>query len=301
MRPLLATFLLASSPPTHSSAPPSPDDDCADIRRLDFSPPMLAAPRICVSPGILTGLLFDHPVDVDLQDEVRFAEVTRGREFIGFIPPRDMVSGERLRLTAVLSVGDTRQSLTFVLVAHPGQGSHQVEITYQERSWQSLNDALGQTLLTNRRLSEKIATLEAEAAQAREQLDSRTGLCGAYAGGQLSYDGIKTRVLHLLNGWSGELRVHQVVSYRGTPNVAVEVTLINPTQESWRLEKATLVNARGETLNALRFRQAEALRPGEKLPVFVEFDPTNFALDSTTLTLADGGARTVSIPDVVFP
>lgn len=299
MLPLLTALLLASSPPR--LAEPTPDDDCADVRRLDLSPPVLSAPRICVSPGVLTGLLFDHPVDVELQDEVRFAEVTRGRELIGFIPPRDMVSGEHLRLTAVLSVGGMRQSLTFVLVAHPGQGSHQVDITYQERSWQSLNDTLGQTLLTNRRLIEKIATLETEAAQARAQLASLVGLCGAYEGGQLDIHGITVRVLDWLTGANGGFQIQRVLSYRGASNVAVEVALINPTQEPWSLEKATLVNARGETLNALRFRQAEALRSGERQQVFVEFDLTGFALDGATLTLADAGARTLSLPGVVFP
>lgn len=297
----LAALLLASSPLQDAPAQPHPEDDCADIRRLELSPPMLSPPRICVSPGLLTGLVFDRPVDVEIQEEVRFAQVIRGREVIGLIPPRDMLPGEQLRLTTVLGAGETRQSLTFVLVAHPGQGSHQVEVNYNERSRQALSDALGQAVLSNRRLSEAMVALQAETDRMRTLLGSSAGLCGAYAGGQLGQNGIATRLVRMPIGSAGELKATSAMSYRGTSNIAVEVVLKNQAQEPWSLEDATLVNARGETLKAVRFRQTEVLLAGESLPVFVEFDPTGFALEGATLTLAGGGERTLSLPNVVFP
>src|SRR5687767_5653785 len=80
---------------------PLPAAACEDVRRIELSrEPTARGREICVGLGLMTGLLFDAPVSVELQDEVRFVEVTRGRSGIGFVPPRDMAEGERLRLTA---------------------------------------------------------------------------------------------------------------------------------------------------------------------------------------------------------
>ncbi|WNG27644.1 DUF2381 family protein [Cystobacter fuscus] len=301
MLTLLASWLLASSPLPSSPVEQRPSDDCEDIRRLELSPPVLSPPRICVSPGTLTGVIFDHPVVVELQEEVRFVEVTRGRVSIAFMPPRDLRPGETLRLTAVLGVGETSANLTFVLVAHPGHGSHQIEVNYNQRSWQSMNDALSQALLANRRLSAENTTLVEEGTQMRAQLAQSTGLCGAYAGGQLTQKGITSRRIDVPPVPAVALGALKAASYRGDSNIAVEIMLTHQTPEPWSLEKATLVNERGETLNALRHRQVGPLPPGEKLPVFVEFDPTNFTLGKATLTLTGTGGRTLTLPKVVFP
>ncbi|MFY0577785.1 DUF2381 family protein [Cystobacter fuscus] len=301
MLTLLASWLLASSPLLASPTEQRPSDDCEDIRRLELSPPVLSPPRICVSPGTLTGVIFDHPVVVELQEEVRFVEITRGRTGIAFIPPRDLRPGETLRLTAVLGVGETSQNLTFVLVAHPGHGSHQIEVNYNQRNWQSMNDALSQALLANRRLNAENAALEEEGIRMRAQLARPTGLCGAYAGGQLSQNGITSRRIDVPLAPDGALGALHAVTYRGRSNIAVEVMLIHRGPEPWSLENATLVNELGETLNALRHRQVGALSPGEELPVFVEFDPTDFTLGKATLTLTGTRGRTLTLPKVVFP
>lgn len=297
----LACLLLASSPAPLPLVQSAPKDDCADIRSLELLPPVLSPPRLCVSPGIMTSVLFDHPVAAELQEEARFVEVTRGRGGIGFIPPRDLLPGEQLRLTAVLQAGQTRQSLTFILVAHPGQGSHQINVHYTGRTWQDMSDALSQSLLANTNLSEENAALREELSRMRAQQAQPTGLCGAWTGRQLTRKGIATHVMAVNREAAGTLAVTGAVSFRGDSTVAVEVSIINPSQEHWNLEKAALVNEQGETLKALRFRQADELAPDGTLTVFVEFDPTDFALSHTTLTLADADAQSLTLPNVVFP
>ena len=53
---------------------------CEDIQRIDLSQsPTAAALEVCVSPRLMTGFTFDAPAVVELQDDVRFAEVMHGR------------------------------------------------------------------------------------------------------------------------------------------------------------------------------------------------------------------------------
>ncbi|MET0405063.1 MAG: DUF2381 family protein [Cystobacter sp.] len=300
---LTAWLLIASTPVSAPAAGQLSSDDCEDTRHLEVAPPLLAPPRICISPGTLTGVIFDRPVTVELEDEVRFLEVTRGRAGIAFIPPRDLRPGETLRLTAAMGMEETSQNLTFVLVAHPGHGSHQIEVSYRPRSWQSMADALSQALLANQRLRTENAALTEEGFLLREQLSQPTGLCGAFASGQLSYfRGIAARTMDTSNSSSGELEVVTITSYRGNTNIAVEVRLKHQTPEPWSLETATLVNEQGKMLRALRYRQAHALKSGEVGVVFVEFEPSvDLALDTATLRLTGTDGRAVTLIHVVFP
>ena len=302
MLALITSWLLIASVPGSSSVAGQPSsDDCEDTRQLELSPPVLAPPRICISPGTLTGVMFDYPVTVELQDEVRFVEVTRGRAGIAFIPPRDLRPGEVLRLTAALGAGEASQSLTLVLVTHPGHGSHQIEVSYRPRSWQSMTDALSQTLLANQRLRTENDALVEEGARLRAQLTPPTGLCGAFDGGELSDErGIPLRRILLAQSSTEPLTAAHVTSFRGRSNVAVEV-LFSQTVEPWSLEKATLVNEKGEQLDALRYRQAILIPPDRNLTVFVEFDPTNFTLDGAILKLTGTGGRAVTLTHIVFP
>ena len=135
----------------------------------------------------------------------------------------------------------------------------------------------------------------------RAQFAQPMGLCGAYAGGQLSETGITSRRIDVPPVPAVALGALHAVSYRGHSNIAVKLMLTHQTSEPWSLEKATLVNERGETLNALRHRQVGALLPGEKLPVFVEFNPTNFTPGRATLTLTGTGGQVLTLSNVVFP
>ena len=303
MMTAIISLFLASSPPSSSRLESQPRDECEDTRRLELSRPTAGPQRICVSPGTMTGLLFDSPVVVEIQDEIRFVEVTRGRNGVSFVPPQDMLPGEQLRLTATLQVGAIRESVTFALVAHPEQATHQVEVYRDQRSWQSLRDELNQASLTSKRLQEEKEALEAELEQIKTRLALSMGLRGDYISGELDRHGIETRALPLLLDEApvGVLNAPQATSYRGKRNVAVEVLIRNDTREIWTLKKATLVNNQGETLEAIRIWQPNELLPDQDVRVFVEFDATSITSDRVTLNLGGAGNRVLSIPNVVFP
>lgn len=252
----------------------------------------------------MTGLLFDHPVVVEFQDEARFIEIIRGRTGISFVPPPDMLPGEQLRLTANLQVRESHQSVTFALIAYPGQATHQVEVHGDTRTWQSLHDELNQAWLMSKRLKEENEALKAELAQAQVQLARSTGLRGSYIAGDIGWRrGVATREFELpqvAETRSGELSAVRAVSYRGSKSVAVAVAVLNTTPDPWMLENATLVNSQGETLAAIRVWQPETLLPNDTLRVFVEFETNRVPSGPATLNL-EGDTRVISVSNVVFP
>jgi uncharacterized protein (TIGR02268 family) len=137
---LLVLALLQDSPLT----PPSAGADCQEVQRLELSLELGRSWEICVSPGLLTGFVIDSIARVDVEDELRFAEVMRGRTSISLMPPRDMRPGERLRLTARLTQGELSDSITFVLVAHEGQATRQVEVYRDERTREAFLNEVAQ-------------------------------------------------------------------------------------------------------------------------------------------------------------
>src|SRR5690349_8383226 len=92
--PLMLTLSLTQNP-----TPPG-TMGCEEIQRIEQARTTLAPHEFCVSPGLMTGVFFDAPVSVELQEEFRFEAVSRGRTSISVMPPRDMAPGERLRLSA---------------------------------------------------------------------------------------------------------------------------------------------------------------------------------------------------------
>ena len=129
-------FLVLLQAPAALESPP-PDIRCEQVKRLELSLVSTGHFEVCVSPGLMTGFRFDAPVTVDLQEDVRFEEVMSGRSSIGFVPPKDMAPGERIRLTAHIAGGGAPQSVTFALVAHRGRATHQVEVYRDQRTRES--------------------------------------------------------------------------------------------------------------------------------------------------------------------
>ncbi len=126
---ILVLAILRGSPVVQSTAAA-----CLEVQRVELSRAHGGSREICVSPGLLTGLVFDASVVVDLEEEIRFTEVSRGHTSISLIPPGDSVEGERLRLTARFRDGT---SVTFMLVVHTGQATRQVEVYRDGRARES--------------------------------------------------------------------------------------------------------------------------------------------------------------------
>ncbi|MFY0564957.1 DUF2381 family protein [Archangium lansingense] len=289
----LVALLLHGSP---ASAPPAAAP-CEDIQRIELSLSLgEVAHEVCVRPGILTGFTFDAPVVVELQDEVRFAEVMRGRSGISFVPPPDMAPGERLRLTAHWGGdGPSRQSVTFSLVAHSGRATHQVEVFRDQRSREAVLQENAQERAANQQLREQVQHLQVQLAQSG-------GLTGLLLSGALGHQGIPARQLRPGLGEQDPvegLSFTLLVTYRSLLTVAAEVWVLNSGSEPWIPEGASLVRPTGDALEGVRVRQGEPIPPQQLRRVLLE--APGAPSGEVTLRLWGADGRTLTIPNVTFP
>jgi len=297
---LLVLSLLPGSPVVE----PLPVAVCEDVRRIELSRSLTNGEReICVSPGLMTGLLFDAPVSVELQDEVRFVEVTRGRSGVSFVPPRDLAEGERLRLTARFMDGASLQeAIAFTLVAHSGRATHQVEIYRDRRTRESLQQEVAQERAKHQQLSEENQRLRGELERMRARLHQSAGLRSVIINGAMGPEGVAARALGILEEHTGrEISANRGVCYRSAKNVAVAVWLRNSGAEPWTVAGASLT-LDGEPMKGVVWH-GETIGAGETGLVVVEVNGAADALlrGEATLSLWEAGPRALHIPQVTFP
>lgn len=277
---------------------PPPVASCVDVQRIELAlDPPAAAREICVSPGLTTSLRFDAPAIVELQDEVHFEAVVRDRKLLTVMPPPEMSAGERLRLTVRFEGEPASSGITLMLVGHSGRATHQVEVSRDERTRESLRQEL---------LQERARTAQLREVLARTQslLDESGGLRSLIASKTMGSDGVQAQTLklELPEPPEGGFSLVTGSSYRATRSVAAEVWLRNSGPEPWRVAGGSLVDARGVELKGLKFRQDEVIAPNEVKPVIVEVDALgDQARGELTLMLWDAGGRTIILPKVTFP
>ena len=291
---LLVLVLLQGAP----AAEPPTVAACEDVHRVELSRALAVSSRdICVSPGLLTGFLFDVPASTELQDEVRFVEVSRGRSSISFVPPGDMLPGERLRLTAILQDGASRERLTFTLIAHRGQATRQVEVYRDRRPRESVQQEAEQERAKSQRLRE-------ENIQLRARMERMKGLGHLLATKVIGSEGVPalTITARRTGPSEGVLTITRCVSYRTNHTVAAEVWLENSTEDPWTVVGASLVDAQGQELKGMDFWQEEPILPHSTGSVIVEVDATSTqALGDLKLRLWDAELRVIILPSVRFP
>lgn len=271
---------------------------CEDSRRIELSSAPTATNReICVSPGIMTGFLFDTRVSLELQDEMRFVEVLRGRSGISFMPPRDMAIGERLRLTARSGDGSSEEIVTFTLVAHRGRATRQVEVYRDRRTRESYQQEAEQERVNNQQLREENQRLWV-------QVEQKQGLRSLLADGLVGEDGVAATTL--APGRPGAARESPSYlrgnCFRTQALVALLVLINNTTSAPWMATGASLTDARGEELPGLMLRQDEPIPPAANRMVFVEAGAKHWqAIGPLVLRIWDERSRVITIPGVVFP
>ncbi|REG32993.1 uncharacterized protein (TIGR02268 family) [Archangium gephyra] len=279
-------------------AEPPPVARCEDVQRIELAlEPSAAAREICVSPGLTTSLRFDAPVSVDLQDEVHFEAVVRDRKLLTVMPPPEMSAGERLRLTVHFEGEPASSGTTLMLVGHSGQATHQVEVSRDARTRESLRQELLQERARTAQLREALARTQAMLAQSGD-------LRSLIASKTMGPSGVQAQAIFL--EWPGQpeggLSWVSGISYRANKSVAAEVWLRNSGPEPWRVAGGSLVDARGVEMKGLKFRQDEEIAPGQLQPVIVEVDASYAqARGELTLTLWDERGRTITLPKVTFP
>lgn len=296
---LLVLVLLQG--PTAVESPPAAAD-CGNVQRVELSLVSTSTFDVCVSRGLMTGLRFDAPVTVELQDEVRFEEVVRARQLLTLLPPADMMPGERIRLTVRFEDGVARQNATFVLVGHRGQATHQVEVYRDKRTRESYQQEIEQEHAKNQRLREENQQLRGALQQLRSQLNQSVGLMELYVSGVLRPSGIRFRHFPGQQPTAGGLSVSSGISYRANETVAVEVWFLNSSTEPWTTVGASLVTAQGEKMEGLKLYQPEAIPPNEIGSVFIEVPAApGEPRGPVTLNLWEAGPRSISVPTVMFP
>ncbi|ATB27394.1 DUF2381 family protein [Melittangium boletus] len=292
-----ALLLLALRQGVLLANPPSAPT-CMERQRIELSrPPPPGGREICIRPGVLTGLLFDVPVSVDLQDEVRFEEILRSGRGIGVIPPPDLIPGERLRLTVRFSSEREPSSVTFPLVFHPGAVTRQVDVFHDDRSRDALVREVEEEHAKNQRLREENQSL-------REQLQRPLGLRQLILGGALDPNGIQVRVLlaPTHEPFDEPLSILSGVSYRAADQVAVDLVLRNNGTERWTLSAVALREDTGDPLRNVDFVQPPPLEPQGIQHLFVEGTlARNASLGALSLSIEDEEGRTITLPPIPLP
>lgn len=286
-----------SQPPTAAA--------CEGLQRVELALTLAAAAReICISPGIMTNFVFDAPVQVDLQDEVRFQEVTQGHSTLSLLPPPDLMQGERLRLTARLGDGSNPQRVTFFLVAHLGQATHQVEVYRDQRTRESLWQQLAQEQSKNQQLRDERERLRAQIEGLLIKLEQSGGLRDLLVNGALSARGIQVQELKGKEFVQSEgiLTYEWGRGYRSDRSIAAELWLKNSSPEPWTAVVGSLVDAQGHEIGRVKVRQANPIAPNSEGSVIVEVDALRTeGGGELTLSLRDENSRGITIPGLVFP
>jgi uncharacterized protein (TIGR02268 family) len=298
---ILGLLILQGAPLLH----PSNAAACKELQRIELALTPVAAPReICVSPGLMTNFVFDTRAEVELQDEVRFLEVTRGRSTLSLLPPPDLMLGERLRLTARLGDGADQQRVTFSLVSHPGQATHQVEVYRDQRPRESLWQELAQEQAKNQQLRDELEQTRAQVEQLQVKLAQSGGLRDLVATRAISSRGIQQRDLpeKTFVQSEGILTYEWGVGYRSDNSIAAEVFVKNSSPRPWTAADGSLVDAQGKELKGMKIRQDHPIAPNAAGSIIVEFDAVRSeAQGELTLTLRDEGSRGITIPGLTFP
>jgi uncharacterized protein (TIGR02268 family) len=272
------------------------------VQRIELSWVRGASPEICVSPGLLTGFVFDSRVTVDLEQEIRFAEVTRGNTSVSILPPGDGLAGERLRLTAHFSDG---ASATFVLVFHSGQATRQVEVYRDKRTRESFQHEVAQAEARIRQLEQKNELLQHQLEQLRAECGDPRGLRRLIASKSINAKGIQASdiALAILQRVEGALSVVQGRIYRSNNRVTLEVWVRNLSEVPWTVSAVSLVDAQGNSLTGIQLWQDGAfIAPHDTRLVVVEADARpEIAQDEVTLSLQEAGPRGVTLAKVAVP
>ncbi|MFL5351907.1 DUF2381 family protein [Archangium sp.] len=294
--PLLILALLHTAPDAQPTAA------CQDVQRIELSLTHGAAQEICVSSGLFTGFVFDARVVIDVEDEVRFAEVTRGNTSVSLMPPGDGVEGEHFRLLARFPDG---ASVTFLLVVHRGRATRQVEVYRDRRTLESYQHEVAQEQARNQQLQEENAALRQQLEQLRTEYGDPRGLRRLIASNSLSKAGIRALQLNqeIIRHTEGTLTATRGVAYRSELRVAIEVSLTNEGTEPWSASVATLVDAQGEALTGIRlWLEGGSIPPHESRRVVVEADAKpGEHQGEVTLMLREDGPRSITIPGVALP
>ena len=289
---LLALLLLGMS----STAWAQTSSCQTEVRHLTLAEGSAPPPEICISPGVVTALLFDRELatPVELEGRPRFERVDAVGQSLLLLPSAKLSPGERLKLTVRFTAAEAPRSATFVLVVYRDQAERQVEISRAPSPPQACQAEL---VRKEAELQRCLAGLPPEAAQG--QPDSLARLLADDVFGR---EGLNARVLSFQApslAPNTALQVTELWLHRTPHRRVVELLLSNlDPLKPWRAGGARVTTASGQTLEPFLLVQPAPLAPGETASVWVELEVLDEkSLESCTLRLWDEDtARTVTFP-----
>jgi uncharacterized protein (TIGR02268 family) len=271
---------------------------CED-QSIELAHPPSGSPReVCISPGLATTFVSDVPMaSVDLEQEVFFEDVTRGRRMLGLMPPREMQPGERRRLTLTLSGGREPQQVSFTLVVHRGQATRQIEVFRDRRSFDSLRQEIEQARAKNQRLHQENERLLARIRSIR----ALSLLLSTDAAWPREVP-VRQKSLSKSFTSDGSVSALRGNAYRVRNSIAVRLWLHNDSSEPWSVAGVSLVDAHGLERKGLQWSQERSVAPQGVDFVVVEAEAGEVEeLTPMSLRFWDAGGRSITIFQVVFP
>ncbi len=259
---LLALLLLVTA--SVARAQPSPCQK--PVRRIELARSPGPPPELCISPGLVTTLLFDQALakgSVELEGQERFQRVEATGSLLVLIPSEKLAPGERLGLKVRFTEGGSAASAAFVLVVYRDQAEQQVEISSPpapgtcQAELQSKEEEL-------QRCRDQGASPPPQALASLAALLMEGVIDPRHTAQQLTSPG-------LIPAPAQELTVTQVLLHRSRSRWVVEVHVLNTHPEKpWMAAGAILLSPSGERLEPFWVLQDDALEQGQSGQVWVE-------------------------------
>ena len=260
--------------------------------------------EICISPGLGTLIVFFsaelQQKNMTLEGADRFTVVEAGKRSISLLPSENVVPGERLKLTARFSDGESPASVSFMLVVHPARATRQVEVFRQKRTLASYQQAEKEKSLQLQQCHEENVRLRSESGGPR-------GLTALLAMKRIDANGIAVK--DITNGVTlqpaSALSLPRVISYHARGLVSVELFLDAPAGAlPWTAAGAELLGPGRRALRVLPPWQKEPIAPSViDGRVVIEPEATEQETRGSFRLKVwnEDGTRSVRVSGVTFP
>ncbi|ATB32563.1 DUF2381 family protein [Melittangium boletus] len=280
--------------------------DCTEMQHIELSRMSDKPTEVCVSPHLLTGFSFDAPVSVEVQDEIRFEEVARGRTSIHVLPPKDLTAGERLRLSVTYLEGKSQETFFLVLVGSSGRSTRQVEVFRDQRTRESLEIEIKLERTKNQKLQDELVQLRREFKQLQTSTQDPRRLTRLISSNSMFIEGIRTQRVKLtgLKTQPGEISSQRVASYRSRHRFAIEVALESLHPQPWLVVTVEAWDENGQRAEFASIWQAAPLQMKETQVIVVEAEmeeTSTWPKGTITLRLREEGPRDIIVSNIPCP
>lgn len=264
--------------------------------------------EVRIGPGVSTNLFFDAPVQlVGVEAREHFRRAVAAEDSIILLPSRELLVGQRLRMTVRFMEGVAPARVEFILVVvPPARAERQVEVS-RPRAPELCQEA--------REAHEKVRQCQTELARLRAEPKGSSGLTGLLTLELMDGQGVLALGLRLVWLEGQALAVDTATSYRATRprkkgeetprtrRVAMELWVRSGDALPWTAAGAELVSENGARHTLSVWQEAPILAGAEMQRVVLEAElPEAEAQGSFSVELwEEGRTRSVTFGGVSFP